>query len=450
MLIRFTVSNYLSFKEEAGLNLLATTDSHHQKHVFHAPKGKEVSILRTAVMYGANGSGKSNLVKAIEFAQKLILEGTKSDKPISFVPFKLNADCIKKPGKFEFVIKHNGTLYTYGFLVNSKRVIEEWLYAIINKNEQRLFERITNEQGTVTAEFGPSLARKGTNQYQFLQFVVKGTRPNQLFLTEAQERNVKEIKPLIEWFKNVLTVISPTSVYEGLTIRAHEDVNFAKFIGNFLNDAGTGIEGIEPTEVKLQDKLTEFPVELREKILTDVQTATSVILQNEAGGQYLVKKGKAGEPLLIRLKAKHRMNDGETTTFEFEEESDGTKRLMHLIPALIDSKRREKVYVVDEIDRSLHPLLSKLFLQFYLDEKAFMQGQLILTTHETNLLNLDILRRDEIWFVEKDKKGASHFSSLAEYKVRNDLKIAKGYLQGRFGAIPFIGDLKHLDLQRED
>lgn len=145
MLVRFTVDNYLSFNKEAGLNLLATTDSHHQKHIFKDSKGKEVSILRTAVIYGANGSGKSNLVKAIEFAQKLILEGTKSDKSISFMPFRLNADCIKKPGKFEFVIKHNGTLYTYSFLVNSIRVIEEWLYATKNKNDQRLFERITNE-----------------------------------------------------------------------------------------------------------------------------------------------------------------------------------------------------------------------------------------------------------------------------------------------------------------
>ncbi len=152
-----------------------------------------------------------------------------------------------------------------------------------------------------------------------------------------------------------------------------------------------------------------------------------------------------GELTLLKLKARHHLKDEEEhIDFEIENESDGTRRLMDLLPALLHSKSSEKVYLIDEIDRSMHPLLSRMFLEAYLNDQNCGRGQLIVTTHESQLLDRKLLRRDEIWFAEKDKNGGSHLYSLSEYKVRNDLKLGKGYLDGRFGAIPFLGDLESL------
>ena len=148
----------------------------------------------------------------------------------------------------------------------------------------------------------------------------------------------------------------------------------------------------------------------------------------------------------MQLKTKHRHEAGQLVDFAIDEESDGTQRLINLIPALfILKKNPENVIFLDELDRRLHPLLSRQFLEFSLHCKTQeSRNQLIFTTHDTNLLDLDLLRRDEIWFVEKNSKGASHLYSLAEFKIKPDLKIEKGYLNGRFGAIPFFGDIRSL------
>jgi AAA15 family ATPase/GTPase len=154
----------------------------------------------------------------------------------------------------------------------------------------------------------------------------------------------------------------------------------------------------------------------------------------------------------MRIKTKHRHEKGQLVDFSIEEESEGTQRLINLIPILFSLKNKsEKVILLDELDRRLHPLLSRQFLEFFLQGKAEeMRNQLIFTTHDTNLLDLDILRRDEIWFLEKNQQGASHLYSLAEFKIRPDLKIDKGYLNGRFGAIPFFGDIHSLGWSKAD
>lgn len=449
MLVSFNVENCLSFKNEVGLNLIATSDKEHEKQVFVDDTGKPISLLRTAAIYGANAAGKSNIVKAIEFARKLILSGTKGEQSIDAKPFKLDADTMLSPSKFEFVIKYKGNLYTYGFIINNSEVLEEWLFVVKKRNEMKYFERINNKKGDVIVDIGPSLAKANTKRQQFLEFVAQGTRPNQLFLSEAFERNVKEIKPLIEWFKDVLVIITPEYSYTGLILKAHKDESFTKFIGDFLKVVGTGIEGIESTSslLNFEEDLFDMPKDVLEHLKEDCNKLGDnggILLYGPEGQQYVIEKNKDGKFLFVVLKTQHKHASGEMVSFEIEEESDGTKRLLNLLPSLIESGDNEKVFIIDELDRSMHPLLSKTFLKFYLENRKSTQGQLIFSTHETNLLDLNLLRRDEIWFIEKDENGSSHLYSLAEFKPRKDLKIQKGYMQGRFGAIPFFGDVESL------
>ncbi len=444
MLIQFTIENFLSFKEENALNMLATTDTKHKHHLLANKKKKP--ILRTAALYGANGSGKSNMIRAMGFAQNLIVEGRRPEQRTGVTPFKLDKSCWHKPSRFEFIINYQDTIYTYGFVVDEKEVREEWLFAIYNVKEVPLFERLTTEDGKIKVEIGPSLAKKKSKKKQFVEFIAEGTRPNNLFLHELYEKNVAEIMPLINWFRSVLTIIGPDSSYRDLIFDAHLDKQFLDFMGDFLKAADTGVDGIitEKIEFNLDKLFAEMPEPLKLK-LTNIKVNERVLFSTPDGRRFAMLREENGELTLLKLKARHQLADtSEYIDFEIEHESDGTRRLMDLLPALLHSKTSEKVYLIDEIDRSIHPLLSRMFLQAYLDDKNCGRGQLIITTHESQLLDRKILRRDEIWFAEKDKSGGSHIYSLAEFKVRNDLKLGKGYLDGRFGAIPFLGDLESL------
>ena len=449
MLVQFTVKNFLSFKEESSLNLLATADAKHPLHLI--PNKKKKSILRTAAVYGANGSGKSNLVKAIAFAKSLIVDGTRPDQRIPVTPFKLNEESRKSTSRFEFVINYQDIIYTYGFVVNESEVKEEWLFAIRNVKEVRLFERITRSNGKARVEFGPSLARKKAKKHQFLSFVAEGTRPNELFLHELYQKNVKDVLPLINWFRAVLVIIGPEAAYRDLIFDAYTNESFIQFMGIFLKNADTGIDSIvtEKIEPDFDKYFPEMPEKLKNDLL-NIKPNVRVMLSTPEGRRYTLMREENGEIVLLWLKARHKLKTRGHVDMEIKHESDGTKRLMDLLPALLHSKSWERVYIIDEIDRSMHPLLSRIFLQAYLDDQKCGRGQIIITTHESNLLDRELLRRDEIWFTEKDEEGSTHLYSLSEYKVRPDLKLGKGYLDGRFGAIPFLGDLEKLQYRLKE
>lgn len=447
MLVRFAVENFLSFKEENTLSMIAAKNGPHPDHVIKAKQGKPISLLRAAALYGANASGKSNLVEAIDFAKQLIIEGTKGNQRIAVVPFRLSKSSLLAASKFEFTIRYEGNLYVYGFKLNSKEVLEEWLFGTpkSRKREVKYFERVTLQNSKTRIEFGPTLSGNRAKNQQFLEFVAKGTRPNQLFLTEAVERNVTELKSLINWFTTVLQIIRAESTYSALELTAHKDRKFTAFLGSFLKTAGTGIEGVEAKRLPFDfDKIDELPEEEKKRIKADVLKGSDYVI-TIGHKQYGVTLGKNKQPVLIGLKTLHRSSENNSVLFDLEEESEGTQRLLHLVPALANSKIAEKVYVIDELDRRLHPLLSKMFLKAYLQTNGEpAKGQMVFTTHDTNLLDHELLRRDEVWFVEKDAKGSSHLYSLADFKIRPGLKIRKGYLNGRFGAIPFIGDTSRL------
>jgi uncharacterized protein len=453
MLVQVTIENFLSFKEETTLSMVGvSSDRHHANHLAVDMAGKGRSLLPISAIYGANAAGKSNLIKAIDFAKNLIVEGTRSSQAILVAPFKLD-NSTDKPSKFEFIFTHKGNLYSYGFKLNNTQIIEEWLYITPagKKREVPLFERSTSENKETKVEYGAILKGRSKIQEQFLDFIARGTRPNQLFLTEAVERNVENLKPVVDWFKDVLVIIPAESHFANLEFIVLQNEEFTNFLSDFLKFAGTGIDSIAKEEVDLNfDRhFPDMPDMIKEKILQRFAEAphnSAGTIESDTGQRYLLTKGIQGKLSLIQLRTQHLHSKGHLVDFSMEEESEGTQRLINLIPALfILQENTEIVILLDELDRRLHPLLSRKFIEVALScKKLNSQSQLIFTTHDTNLLDLEIMRRDEIWFVEKNQQGASHLFSLAEFKIRPDVQIEKGYLNGRFGAIPFFGDIRNL------
>lgn len=452
MLLQVTIENFRCFREPITFSMLGVNiDQTHVNHLAVDAVGEGKSLLPVAAIYGANAAGKSNLIEAIGFAKDLIVEGTRSGKIIPVSPFKLG-DGSEKNSKFEFIFTYQNTCYSYGFTLKPSQILEEWLYVIDPQQQQEVlyFERITAETGETQVEYGEPLKGKNDENQQFLDFIAKGTRSNQLFLTEAVDRNVDRLVPIIKWFERVLTIIPAESRFIGLGIGILSSEEFTSFLSGFLKFAGTGIEsiGIDEVTVDFDYHFPDMPEEMRDELHQQLAEAgeNSVLMMDFGKKRYLLMKGEQEQISLMQIKTKHRHQKGQLVDFSIEEESEGTQRLINLIPILFSLKNQsEKVILLDELDRRLHPLLSRQFLQFFLQGKAEdMRNQLIFTTHDTNLLDLDILRRDEIWFLEKNQQGASHLYSLAEFKIPPDIKIDKGYLNGRFGAIPFFGDIHSL------
>jgi AAA15 family ATPase/GTPase len=426
MLVQFSVENYLSINEEQILSLLATRDSQHASHLISDTPRKGDSILRAAAIYGANGSGKSNLVKAMKFAQDFVLTGTRGNQAILTRPFKLRAD-LGAPSKFEFIFKTQGVVYNYGFRLDSARILEEWLFATPKTQEVLLFQRATSESGQVEVEFGPSFTERTAKHKQFLEFVAEGTRPNQLFVTEAWDRNVPAVLPLMAWFRSVLLIISAEQLSPDLEFRAYKNPKLMTYLRDFLRESGTGIASVATERLPLPPYPGDF---------SDVDSQLRILHSED---------GDVIQTVSTKLLMRHNSRNENSVSFEIDEESDGTQRLIHLGPALFSlTHEPEKVLVLDELDRRLHTLVSRMIIETGIGRDNAHQNQLVFTTHDTNLLDLDLLRRDEIWFMEKEASGASRLYSLAEFKIRTDLKIEKGYLAGRFGAIPFAADTTKL------
>ena len=443
MLIRFSVENYRSFNEEAVFSMLPGRVTKHGDHIIPFSK-QGINALRIALLYGANASGKSNLVRAMDFAREYIIEGVRPKQNIPVEPFRLDLSSTARPSRFEFEFVVNDQIYAYGFLVDKKRVHEEWLYLVNSRNEQPLFERETNKKNIVTSSFGQIKNINDIDQ-QFLDFITKGTRPNQLLLTTLVDRNVKNFEPMYDWFRNTLTIIFPESHVRGIQVSVHEDQKFRESLAKFLHVMNTGIDEV-CTKLVDPDSLNLPPGISLESIIEDIDeqdedTADEkTIVLNGLEGRYIVHHNKEGLLEAYALGTR-RYIDKKPIEFELFEESDGTQRLFDLFPVLYGIK--DRVFVIDELERSLHPNLVRLFIENFLETDN--RSQLIFTTHESTLLDLTLLRRDEVWLVEKSQSGASEAYSLEEFKPRHDLDIRKGYLQGRFGAIPVFGSSLDLD-----
>ena len=439
MILRVTFENILSFYEETQISFVAGKSSTHAEQISRAKKRDDISVLKSGIIYGANASGKSNIIKAIDVLRKI---ATGKFPKRNIEPFKLIPQSGKN-SKIEIEFKAGSTYYAYGVEFNIQGLREEWLYEINSRTDKKVFTRLITDDGNVF-DFGTIEGNEDTKQ--FVKFLSQGTPTDHSFLSEYVKRNgqgLDAIKQAFYWFSDTLKIIFPETRYEGISFRAERDKDFQKIFKSLLEVFNTGIVDIRRTLVKKET--VNLPTAIIDKILSNLKPSkTSVISLPEDNEMYFFEVDADGVPKIYKQQAIHKDINKEDTIFDMREESDGSIRLLDFIPMLIDLQQNSSVYLIDEIDRSMHPMISQKLLECYFSALASdRDSQLIFTTHECNLLDLNLIRADEVWFVEKDKNGASHLTSLAEYKPREDIR--KGYLQGRYGAIPFFAPVKNLN-----
>ncbi len=452
MLIRFSVSNFLSFKDKVELNMLASNERIHPHHVYRTSSRNQPNMLRIATIYGANAAGKSNLVKAVQFARSLIIRGSPAEAKIPVERFRLDSSCFDLPAQFEFEFRVKNVNYQYTFSVNDTQVCAEKLCTTTNTRETLLFARETSRDGDVKVEWGAFIKQLSEKEKLFLEFVAQGTRPNQLLLHETIDRNIARFRPAYNWFRRTLQIIQPTTTAVGLELQLDADEDFREFLARVLRTSGTGISAVRMQELPL-DTIPDLPNELINDARERVTEDRFIVVRGTNGNRFVV--AKRGDDLrVLKLVTVHAAKgSSQEVVFDIHEESDGTQRLFDLVPMLHEltaGSSRERVYFVDEVDRSMHPHLTNLIVSMHLDEvNASRPSQLIITTHETNLLDLELLRRDEIWFAEKRADGSTDLYSLSDFQPRYDKDIRKDYLIGRYGGIPFIGSAHRLRLPIE-
>lgn len=405
--------------------------SREQQHRERVPKIKGyMRLLPVAAVYGGNASGKTNFFKAINFARQVIVQGSQPDARIPVEPFKLDKTCSQAPSTFVFEFLANDKCYEFGFSVTSKMVVEEWLVEVLKTTERELYRR---KNGSMT--FSKKLKKD-----EALRFVFKGTRDNQLFLTNAVSQKNERFTPFYLWFRDVLVPIAPDTRFEPFDQFLQQDSPLYDFINDALGRMDTGVSKLGGEDVVFDN--LPAPVELLNKIKESLGDKMNLRLRLDSTGDRYVISRRDGEIQAKKLVSYHVDNDQNEIKFDLKDESDGTLRMIDLLPAFmaIAQPTVNKVYIIDELDRSLHTLLTRRLLESYLsgcDENS--RSQLLFTTHDSLLMDQDLLRRDEMWVAERDQDGCSELIAFSEYKdVRSDKDIQKSYLQGRLGGVPRI------------
>jgi AAA15 family ATPase/GTPase len=447
MLLSFIVQNFRSFREPQELSFVASgryTD--HSDHLRPIP-GDPNKALPIAALYGANGAGKSNLIKALDFLRQLILQKRQENQGTGRQAFLFDEKSPNEDTKFTIQIVVRDHIFFYGVNLDDKRIHEEWLSCKENGgSEEIIFERLTKTSSDSIYQTEIELGKLGLGANHTKLKDLAGIAPeaNQTFLNDllfGRVRNEigKRLEMVREWFLSLM-VISPKTQFSGLIDLVSRDSFFKEFAEHFLSQVGTGVQGFSLEEEKDQQIVLNIisqtkNIEARQPL--DGQTITAT---GEDGSHRIVSKTPEGQWKIHRLDSCHSTEGEIEKKLPLNQESDGTLRLLDFIPLLHSAQKGyENVWVVDEIDRSLHPLITKKIVRDFLQncQTGKAKGQFLFTTHDTLLLDLDLLRRDEIWFAQKDiRKETTELYSLSDYKVRTDLRINKGYMEGRFGAVP--------------
>jgi len=390
----------------------------------------QTRILPIAAIYGGNASGKTNLFKALSFTKNLILKGTKPDSLIPVEAYRLDGNSAAKATRFSFELLIDETIYEYSFAVTRKAILEERLVKITSTSEKVLFDRRDGKPN-----FGA-----GVVDIPFLSFALQGTRDNQLFLTNSVSQKVDTFRPVYDWFNNCLELVAPDSRFEPFEQFLDEEHPLYSTMNEMLQKLDAGIAHLGGEEIPFDN--LPLPDALKTMLKEDVREGMSVRVVSDPSVERYIVTRKQGELIAKKLVTYHQKPDGTETKFELQQESDGSQRIIDLLPAFLEISARKsaKVFVIDEVDRSLHSLLSRHLLEGYLKSCApESRSQLLFTTHNVLLMDQHLLHRDEMWVAERDSSGASQLRSFSEYKdVRFDKDIRKSYLQGRLGGIPRI------------
>lgn len=413
MLLRFSVTNHLSIKDEQELLLTASPLKDNEAALIDCPAAGGGRMLPAVVIYGANASGKSNFIEALRFMQTAVLASHSQGEPGSRIPrkpFALDPDNADTPSVFDADFVFEGVRYRYGFEATDKAFVAEWLYAFPHGKQLKLFER-----GDQSFSFGREL--KGRKQ-----IISELTRPNSLFISAAAQNDHDQLSKIAKFFRSMS--IDTTISVGPMTVSS--ELSEEKVDGRvieFLARIGTGVTGYR---IK-KDEVSQEQLAIREKL----NSALESVFEGFSKARLAVEKVDSS------IQLSHEGTDGKDLFFDIDSESAGTRRLLIMLGKAFHALDNGAPYVMDELDASLHTQACEAILALFSSPETNPHGaQLIATTHDTNLLRSPLLRRDQVWFTEKNDEGATRVYPLTDIRTRKGDNIARGYLQGRYGAAP--------------
>lgn len=422
MLIDFSFKNYRAFKDQQTISLVASSDKELIQNTISLDILQDIKLLRSLVIYGANASGKTTVLDALNFCRTLVVNSARytPEQSIEVNPFLLDNESKGEPVEFEFSFIQDNVRYQYGFKVTQKQVLEEWLISYPRGRARKLYQRICHD---------------GKNNYSFSSYLkgekeklIELTGPTALFLSVGATFNNQQLLKVYKWFSEKLVGVKASKIDLGLFLHAMNKSNFKSWVREFIKFSDLGITDISIVEEDL--KLNKIPHDAPEVVVKFFE-----FVKDWAEDQ----KQEGARSLSVKFL--HQIGDN-LVPFSLDDESEGTKQLLALSLPIINALTKGQILFIDEINSSLHPLLVQSIVNLFQNpEINVLNSQLIFNTHDVSLLDKSLFRRDQIWFTEKDSKGASHIYSLLDFSPRKQEALGKGYLQGRYGAIPFIGEL---------
>ena len=402
MILEFSVKNFLSFKEKVTFSMIANSNKELNDNYVEIGGNK---VLKSAAVYGANASGKSNLFKILTLVVLMLRSSNSVDinAKLPLIPFKLDKGSVNKPSEFEIKFILDETRYVYGFIADKDKIYDEYLYYYPNGRETKIFDRTNINEYSYTQKDEKILREIETKNAQ-----------NKFFLATATNWNFDKTKAAYNFLTNGIGTCNNLEILKNMAYKMYEtNPDYLKdFAIDFLKKADFNIEDYQISQIDVPGEfLTAIP-EFITKTLPDKPKAYQVLFKHKNSDNYL----------------------------SIDEESLGTQMIFAFIPFLADSLKNKKVLIIDELDKSLHSFLVQYIVEIFNDAEINKNGsQLIFNTHDTNLLDLNILRRDQIWFTEKNSEtGESDLYSLSDFSVRKQENVEKGYMLGRYGAVPFI------------
>lgn len=447
MLIRVVATNFKSYGEETEFNMLPSSNvRRYDWHVHDVAKG--TNVLRTAVIYGANGAGKSCLVKALGRIQEMVVNGS---VPPAFFRDANKFNDADTPVTLEVEFGTGINQYSYGVSYRGNVCIEEWLYSTLKKPEC-VFER-KHDANTGKTSIKLEAIKKDDAKNRLLVSLLEDNllKSDELLLPKHDVVKNEHITDAYKWITTKLQILYPETHSTSIFDERYSDDSFRMQSEKLIAALDLGIDALTLKDEDIETfklRVAEWPELIQgidriiKRLSKRPEGEQAVLLDS---GVFTVSIRREGDKFYARrVQARHEVKNS-VYDFELKEESDGTQRIFDFIPMVKSVKTEEYTYVIDELDRSLHPTLVRALVSKIIVDKN-MKGQLIFTTHDAGLLDGKVFRNDEIWFAEKDRETQNtHLYTLDEFKPRADLDIEKGYLNGRFGAIPFLAKLNELN-----
>lgn len=443
MLLSFTVGNWMSYRDEASLNMMSSLERQHKETLFKIPGYRSKKALPIAAVYGGNASGKTGIFKGIAALKRMVTVDPGVDGVLPISPFMLEDRVESEPTVFDVTFLAADTVYRYVVEATTDGISYESLEILTERGRADVFER--DESGAVGEyTFGEVL---GSADY--LSFVGRSTRKNQTFLGNAYAQNVIELAGAYEWFSTTLELVGVESQAWSFATAADSREGFLEYAAATLSRLDTGIvglvgEGVEadvlPKDAKLRKSMAELD---DDELITVVMEKTA----GDYGFEMLTIHSDEGALRVERLRTVHVGPDGKERRFGLGMESSGTQRLMGLLPMLFDLQNADgstqaKVYIVNELDRCLHTMLTARLIEDFLATCGeSTRKQLLFTTHDLLLMDQSLMRRDEMYIAQRGTDGCSELVGLAEFNgIRFDKDLIRSYLDGRFGGIPMLGE----------